>query len=147
MSDLLAGADAGARTPSVEGIHTLADLCRRAGVEELEADNGQWFVRLRLDNTVPAATALPQSLAEHGEPDGPYIQLSQWVGIFHRTAESGGEVLAREHQRVREGQVVAVISAMQLQHEIRAEREGALARFLVEDDSPVEYGQPLLELA
>jgi len=44
---------------------------------------------------------------------------------------------------VTEGQVVCIIEAMKLFNEIQAERAGRVARVLVENASPVEYGQPL----
>lgn len=135
------------RTPSAAGLRALADLCLRSGVEELDASHDTWSVRLRLDlHAGPIA-----GTQEPGEPleatDGPTTQVSQWVGVFHRAPEHGADALAIEGRSVREGDMVAVLVAMQLQHEIRAERDGILVRFLVGDGAPVEYGQPLLELA
>lgn len=132
---------------SAAGIRTLADMCLRAGVEELEAGRAGWSVRLRIDLQAGAAPLAPSAERLDAAPVGPAPQLSQWVGVFHRAAESDADSLALEGQTVREGDAIAVIVAMQLQHEVRAERDGTLIRFLVEDGAPVEYGQPLVELA
>jgi acetyl-CoA carboxylase biotin carboxyl carrier protein len=40
-----------------------------------------------------------------------------------------------------------VVVAMQLQNDVRADFDGTILRFLVEDGGAVEYGQPLLEIA
>jgi len=136
-----------ARVPSAAGIRTLADLCLRSGIEELDASNEGWSVRLRLDLQVGTISDANGSAPEEEAPTGPMVQVSQWVGVFHRAAEHDAEALAQEGRPVREGDPLAVLVAMQLQHEIRAERDGILVRFLVEDGAPVEYGQELLELA
>ncbi|MGH2347346.1 MAG: acetyl-CoA carboxylase biotin carboxyl carrier protein [Chloroflexota bacterium] len=132
--------------PASSGIRALADLCRRSGVEELEAEQEGWSLRLRLDpHALPPTEGMPQR-ADLEPPPGPLLLLSQWVGVFHRSAEQGADPLAREGQHVREGDIVGVVTAMQLQSDVRAEREGIIVRFLVDDDGAVEYGQPLLEL-
>jgi biotin carboxyl carrier protein len=130
--------------PSTEGIRALAELCRKEGVEELQAGDGVWSVRLRLDLAARQAGAQTQ---RPPEPDGPYVFRSQWVGVFHRVAESGAPAYAEEGQELADGDLVGVIAAMQLQHEVRVDRAGTLVRFLVPDRSAVEYGQPLLEIA
>lgn len=135
------------RTPSAVGIRALADLCLRSGVEELDASHNSWSVRLRLDLHAGVLTGIQQPADPLVTTSGPATQVSQWVGVFHRAQEHDADALAVEGRPVREGDVVAVLVAMQLQHEIRAERDGVLVRFLVADGAPVEYGQPLLELA
>jgi len=131
--------------PPGGGIRALADLCQRSGVEELEAEHEGWSVRLRLDPQAMPSPVSPPSRPDTEPSNGPHVQLSQWVGVFHRTAEQGADPLAREGQHVREGDIIGVVVAMQLQSDVRAEREGEIGRFLVDDGGPVEYGQPLLE--
>jgi biotin carboxyl carrier protein len=132
--------------PSAAGIRALADLCTRSGVESLEAAHLGWSVRLHLDlrSTPPSSAGAPPA---DSAAAGPTTQLSQWVGVFHRAVEQGADPLAREGKHVREGDLLGVVIAMQLQSDVRAEREGIISRFLVEDGGAVEYGQPLLELA
>jgi acetyl-CoA carboxylase biotin carboxyl carrier protein len=73
--------------------------------------------------------------------------VSQWVGVFHRAADAGARSYVEEGQSVTEGDIVGVIAAMQLQHEVHVERGGTLERFLVQDGTAIEYGQPLLEIS
>lgn len=133
--------------PSVEGVRTLADLCWRAGVHELEASAGTWSVRLQID---VAATITPTAPHEAPLPppadEQPQVLRSEWVGVFHRGLEAEAPPLAHEGQQVREGDVVGLIEAMQLLHEQRADREGTIVRFLIDENDPVEYGQPILEI-
>ena len=45
--------------------------------------------------------------------------------------------------RIKDGDVVCVIEAMKLFNEIESEVTGKIVKFLVEDNNPVEYDQPL----
>jgi biotin carboxyl carrier protein len=127
-------------------VRSLAELCRREGVETLEAHDGIWTIRLQIDLAVPVAQA-DSTVVETAEPvQAAFVQDSQWVGVFHRAPVVGMAPYVREGQPVREGEVLGVIIAMQLQHEVTAARSGILVRFLIGDGSAVEYGQPMLEI-
>lgn len=133
--------------PSVEGIRALADLCLQRGVSWLEAEDGEWSVRLQLDAAaVPEAVEQPPSPIEVEPEARVTIVYSDWVGIFHRAEDADSAPLATEGQRVVAADVIGAIEAMGTQHDQQAGRDGRVLRFLVEDGTPVEYGQPLLEL-
>ncbi|MDB5073830.1 MAG: acetyl-CoA carboxylase biotin carboxyl carrier protein subunit [Chloroflexi bacterium] len=133
--------------PSTAGVRALAELCMQAGVEEIQASDGAWSVRLRLDTSALQTGEACAQVTELAEPEGPYVFLSQWVGVFHRSAEAGMAQYVEEGQSVGESDIVGVIAAMQLQHEVRVDRAGILQRFLVQDGTAVEFGQPLLEIS
>lgn len=133
--------------PSVEGIRALADLCRQRGVSWLEASDGDWSIRLELDAAAaPDSMEAPPVREEIAPAPNPAIVHSDWVGIFHRTEDSDSAPFVAEGQRVAATDVIGAIEAMGLQHSQLAGRDGRIVRFLVEDGTPVEYGQPLLEV-
>ena len=133
--------------PSVEGIRALADLCRQRGVSWLEASDGDWSVRLELQE-VPALDAVEAPAAQESlvPAASPVVVRSDWVGVFHRTEDSDSAPFVTEGQRVAATDVIGAIEAMGLQHAQQAGHDGRIVRFLVEDGTPVEYGQPLLEV-
>ncbi len=45
--------------------------------------------------------------------------------------------------RVNKGDVMCIIEAMKLMNEIECDTSGTVARMLVENGQPVEYGEPL----
>lgn len=63
------------------------------------------------------------------------------VGIFHRVDGIGEPGID-----VRAGQVVGLIESMKLMNEITSPEDGVLAEVLIEDGTPVEYGQALFSL-
>ena len=52
-------------------------------------------------------------------------------------------VIAAVGTKVSEGQTVLIIEAMKTMNQIPAHKSGTIARILLEDSAPVEYGQPL----
>jgi acetyl-CoA carboxylase biotin carboxyl carrier protein len=86
----------------------------------------------------PLATAAEQS-------HGPTIN-SPMVGTFYRSAAPGEEMFVKVGDTVDENTVVCIIEAMKVMNEIKAETRGTVARILVDDGKPVQYGQPLFEL-
>ncbi len=91
----------------------------------------------------PATTAAPAAPA--AEPSGPTIN-SPMVGTFYRSATPGDKPFASIGDSVDENSNVCIIEAMKVMNEIKAELRGTIARVLVEDGKPVQYGQPLFEL-
>lgn len=91
--------------------------------------------------TAPAASAAPAK----SEPVGPTIN-SPMVGTFYRAAAPGEKPFANVGDVVDENSNVCIIEAMKVMNEIKAETRGTIARILVEDGKPVQYGQPLFEL-
>jgi acetyl-CoA carboxylase biotin carboxyl carrier protein len=69
--------------------------------------------------------------------------VAPMVGTFYRAPSPDAPPFVKEGDAVEEGQVVCIIEAMKLFNEIQAEVRGRIARVLVDNASPVEYGQPL----
>ncbi len=93
----------------------------------------------------PAAAAPAVAAAPVSEPAGPTIN-SPMVGTFYRSAAPGEKAFVNIGDSVDENSNVCIIEAMKVMNEIKAELRGTIARILVEDGKPVQYGQPLFEL-
>jgi acetyl-CoA carboxylase biotin carboxyl carrier protein len=68
---------------------------------------------------------------------------SPFVGTFYRSASPDSPVFVDAGQVVKKGQVLCIVEAMKLMNEIEAEQPGRLVEVLVQNGSPVEYGEPL----
>lgn len=90
-----------------------------------------------------APAAAPVSAAS--EPMGPTIN-SPMVGTFYRSSAPGEKAFCNVGDPVDENTTVCIIEAMKVMNEIKAEMRGTVAKVLVEDGKPVQYGQPLFEL-
>lgn len=68
---------------------------------------------------------------------------SPLVGTFYSAPGEQQEPFVRVGDRVKKGQVVAIVEAMKLMNEIESDVEGMISEILVKNEEPVEYGQPL----
>ena len=90
----------------------------------------------------PAAAGAP---VDSAAPAGAGLKeiRSPMVGTYYAQPEPGSEPYVRVGTRVTSGQTVCIIEAMKIMNEIEAEVAGVVREVLVDDASPVEYGQVL----
>lgn len=86
----------------------------------------------------PAAT-------EATAPVGEQI-TSPMVGTFYRSPSPEADVYSNVGDRVEENTTVCIIESMKVMNEIKAETSGVIAKILVKDGTPVQFGEPLFEL-
>ncbi|WP_071674616.1 acetyl-CoA carboxylase biotin carboxyl carrier protein [Nioella nitratireducens] len=94
----------------------------------------------------PAATpaATPAAAAPADPADDPGAVTSPMVGTAYLQAEPGTPPFVSVGDQVSEGQTVLIVEAMKTMNQIPAPRSGKVARILVGDGDPVEFGTPLL---
>ncbi|TWI84874.1 acetyl-CoA carboxylase biotin carboxyl carrier protein [Lacibacter cauensis] len=89
-----------------------------------------------------AAPAAPK--AGGGEDTSKYVTIkSPMIGTFYRKPAPDKPLFVEVGTEVTPGKVVCIIEAMKLFNEIESEVKGKIVKILVEDQSPVEYDQPL----
>ena len=93
----------------------------------------------------PAAAPAPSPEAEaKSEDNSKFIEVkSPMIGTFYRRPSPDKDPFKDVGDSIKEGDIVCVIEAMKLFNEIESEVSGKIVKFLVEDNSPVEYDQPL----
>ena len=101
--------------------------------------------------TAPAPAAVAQSApAPSQAPVAPkeedHIIKSPIVGTFFAAPSPEAAPFVRVGDFVEAGQTVCIIEAMKLMNEIEADISGEVARVLVENGQPVEYGEPLFAM-
>jgi acetyl-CoA carboxylase biotin carboxyl carrier protein len=95
----------------------------------------------------PAPAALPaaaQPAATKADDTSKYITIkSPMIGTFYRKPSPDKPLFVEVGSEVTPGKIVCIIEAMKLFNEIESEVKGKIVQVLVEDQSPVEYDQPL----
>ena len=90
----------------------------------------------------PAAPAAAKKEEEGSNSN--YVEVtSPIVGTFYRSPSPDKDVYVKVGDTISSNSVVCIIEAMKLFNEIEAEVSGTIVKVLIEDASPVEYGQPL----
>ena len=152
-------------------LKKLIDLVEDSGIAELEVTEGEEKVKIVKGGTagkevvvlspsaVPASAPAVQAaaVAPATPPTTPapaeaptalegHIVKSPMVGTFYRAGAPGAKPFVEVGDTVKVGQTICVIEAMKLMNEIEADVSGQVARVLVENGQPVEYGEPLFAL-
>lgn len=78
--------------------------------------------------------------------DSLHIVKSPIVGVFYASPNPELPSYVKPGDRVKCGDVLCIIEAMKLMNEINADVDGEIVEILVENQSPVEYGQPLFSI-
>jgi len=157
----------------VDKLKAILEALQGTDVTRLTWVSGQETLDLRLGHPPPATTAVhavPMAApaaaspapAAHANPGpaaaaGPaqpaaamaaadqktFTVNSPFVGTFYRSASPDSPEFVDTGQVVKKGQVLCIVEAMKLMNEIEAEHPGRLVEVLVQNGSPVEYGEPL----
>lgn len=91
------------------------------------------------------AEATPNSESTGGkEENSKYIEItSPIIGTFYRKPSPDKPVFVEVGDTVTPESIVCIVEAMKLFNEIESEVSGKIVKILVEDGTPVEFGQPL----
>ena len=138
-------------------IEEMLQLMESRGLVEVELEHQGIRLRLKKASTTPGpqlveyVTGIPhpsappsQSVSKPSESSERRIIIkSPMVGTFYRAPAPDAPPFVEVGQEIESGQVVCIIEAMKLMNEIKSEVAGRVLEVLVENGSPVEFGQPL----
>ena len=72
--------------------------------------------------------------------------VSPMVGTFYRAHSPNSAPYVEPGQEINQESVVCIIKALKVMNEIKAEVHGILVEVLVENGTPVQFGQPLFRV-
>ena len=150
----------------VRKVKKLIDLIENSEIAEIEIKEGEESVRISKASAVapiiqaaapmaaapltPAA-APPAQIAttpDNSEPDsgipiGHQI-TSPMVGTFYRSSSPGTPPFVEVGDSVSAGDTLCIVEAMKMLNQIESDKSGTVKAILVNNEEPVEYGQPLI---
>jgi len=91
----------------------------------------------------PAAEPAPAAPAAPAADANLITVKSPMIGTFYRKPSPDKDNFVEVGSSVKPGDTVCTIEAMKLFNEIESEVSGRIVKILVDDNSPVEYDQPL----
>ena len=142
-------------TMDPDAIRMLAAILTETGLTEIEIAEKDSRIRVvRAPGVVPpsggiaaappAASIVASPSPENDLASHPGAVLSPMVCVVYLLPEPGTAPFVTIGQSVEAGQTLLLIEAMKTFNQIKAPRAGTVARILVANASPVEYGEPLL---
>ena len=152
---------------TIQEIRELVQVVTESGIAELEVERGDNRVHIKraygvshevevspapAPQTVqhfhaaqPAAATVPQHAAAPAEA-GMLTIKAPIVGTFYESPSPDSVPFVKVGDTVKAGQVLCIIESMKLMNEIESDFAGVIGAKLVENGSPVEYGEALFAI-
>ena len=131
-------------------VKEISKIMDEQNLSEFEFSNGNdsyKFKKNRVDSLIPSNT-----IKENKSPEVKNISENKsensvkapLVGTVYLSPEPGAKTFIEVGQSVKVGQVLLIIEAMKTMNEITAHKSGEVRKIFVENQSPVEFGEPLV---
>ena len=152
----------------IKEIQNLIKFVQKSGVEEVKIERDDFKITIKTKSvapqhiivedvptpvSIPASQQPTQAVQEVNiqettqsvnlENDNQVIVKSPIIGTFYRKPSPDKPSFVEVGQSVSKGDVLCVIEAMKLFNEIESDFSGKIVKILVDDQSPVEFDQPL----
>ena len=140
-------------------IRDLANILNETDLTEIEVEQDDLRIRVSRAGTpqyvqapiaapVAAVSAAPAAAAAPAAPadarSNKNAVTAPMVGTAYLAPAPGARAFIEVGSTVKEGQTILIIEAMKTMNQIPAPRSGKITEILVQDASPVEYGEPLI---
>ena len=122
---------------------TVQRLRVEAGDYKIEIERG---AEVRVVETTGPQTAQARPGPEEVVADHRHPILAPLVGTFYRAPKPGDPPFVEEGDVVDEGQTVAIVEAMKLMNQVKADQGGRVAEIVAGDGDWVEFEQVLMYL-
>ena len=149
-----------------EQLHRLLEVLGESDIQEfrLEGDDFRLEIRRNLPGQTVGASAAatpvvaavaPQAVAAETTSPPPAAASTRsdlqditapMVGTFYRAPAPGEPSFIEVGNRVDVGQPVCILEAMKLMNELESEVSGEVVEILVDNGTPVEFGQVLMRV-
>ena len=146
----------GAMRVDTDLVRELAELLSQNALTEIEVEDGDRKIKVRREAApliaaahhapavaAPAAAATAPLAAPADDVPANAVK-SPMVGTAFLSPQPGSPPFVAVGDTVKAGETLLIIEAMKVMNPIRAPRGGRVARVLVENGSPVEYGQVMM---
>ena len=139
-------------------IRKLIKLVQSSDLTEIEVTEGDQTVRISRQHPIvahpvpaphyaavapPPMAAVPMPASVEESADEENTVTSPMVGTFYRSPSPDADSFVNVGQKVKKGDALCIIEAMKMMNEIEAEYDGVVDSVLIENATPVEYGQPI----
>lgn len=152
----------------IKEIQNLIKFVAKSGVNEVAIEQGEFKITIKseaeaseqvfvqqpvavqaapvVQQAAPAVEAAPAAAAPaaaEGSNDNLIEIKSPMIGTFYRRSSPDKDPFVNVGDSISQGDVICIVEAMKLFNEIEAEVSGKIVKVLVDDNSPIEYDQPL----
>ncbi len=141
---------------SKKRIEEILELMEKYGLTEMDLEEENLKLHFRKGAEVqtimqapmahaPVAQAVPAAAPEEAKEDlSKFIEVkAPMVGTFYQSPAPDAASFVQVGAQIKDGDVLCILEAMKLMNEIKSEVSGKIAKILVSNAEPVEFGQVL----
>ena len=145
-------------------IRDLANILNDTDLTEIEVEQDDLRIRVSRNGTpvampmpaynyqapaaaAPAPAVAPAVAAAPAAPAGRDLSkavTAPMVGTVYLSPAPGARPFVEVGSTVKEGQTLLIIEAMKTMNQIPSPKSGKVVEIIIDDASPVEYGEPLV---
>ena len=147
----------------IRKVKKLIELMEASDISEIEIKEGEESVRIARGGVANARDgrvtefSVPHPALSEPSPaaETKSATKEQWtghvvsapmVGTFYRAPSPGSPPFTEVGDRVKEGDTLCIIESMKMMNQIKADRSGKIEAILVDNETPVEFDQPLFTI-
>ena len=136
-------------------IISLSKLLEKTGLSEIEIENKE-VGRIKVAKNLISTSVLPSSTIPLSETntsneidksetkDISNAITSPMVGTIYLKPDPDSEPFIKEGDKVKKGDTLLIIEAMKTMNNIPADKDGVIKQVLVENEQPIQLGDPLV---
>ena len=149
----------------VKEIQDIINFIKKTDLDDVSIETENYKIRVKKNNAVvseikknknistqvsePIETEVKKVIKsedKESSTNNNVIVKSPMIGTFYRSPNPESDPFVSEGDSIKVGQKVCIIEAMKLFNDIESEMSGKIVKILVDDNSPVEFDQPLFEV-
>ena len=148
----------------IRKVRKLIEMMEESDITEIEIKEGEDAVRISRGQVVapgpvavteaasgyessPVATRTDSAPVTRQDAISGHIIRAPMVGTFYLAPSPSSPAFVEVGQSVAEGDTLCIIESMKMMNHIKADRSGVVSAALVENDTPVEFDQPIFTLS
>jgi acetyl-CoA carboxylase biotin carboxyl carrier protein len=150
----------------IKGLKEFVKLAKDSGASELIYETKTMKLKVNFGGSsvmqsMPMQMAMTQAPAAPAPAAAPVVSIqpkaavvdtnlhvvkSPFVGTFYGSPAPGKPAYVKIGDKVKAGQTLCVLEAMKIMNEIDADMAGEIVEICVDNESLVEFGQPLFKI-
>ena len=148
----------------IKEIQEIINFIKKSDLDDVSIETENIKIRVKKNNGNFIATEQPKVVKTEIKQQTPVIEnkvseekkentsnnniiiKSPMIGTFYRSPNPESDPFVSEGDSIKVGQTICIVEAMKLFNDIESEVSGKIVKILVDDNSPIEFDQPLFEV-
>lgn len=130
-----------------EGDFSLSLHASKGHVQTIRTPVGNVASMSVPDISQAMAQASEAASGNEEDDENVFVIKSPLVGTFYAAPAQDSDPFVKIGDRVKKGQVLAIVEAMKMMNDIESDCDGIISDILVANGEAVEFGQPLFKIS